>query len=1090
MIEVDNTMMQLFVAGLSEAKLKGLAKETAAKFFKDKPADGLPVALRWTVSDTMGIPRQPFRVFRRPVTLRKPTVKVQAGSINFTPGFSTTWNSSGSGVFRQYVWLAFNLTPSASTSVTVVPLNRAGAEIPGQAVTISAPRAVILRCPGMTNLRLEGFGTMGEVTGVEQRVYANLSDWTEIERVGLPFKAGEVAASTYETGFQGPMPASLGGVEAAKRRLAVAQGLQFPIPGTGDASLPVSAWPVSNFNAFVNGLRSGPNSPMELITTVLKQADDTFVTQRSVTTLITVEGIRQDVPGATADPTQTSNVNIPVLASVILLTASESDAAVSLGFGTNDLPPRGQGPDGTFTLINAELPVATSPGWAEMEYDYMVVAKRRILPGFELEYAALALMRSGPEPASNLTAKLTQTLRPEAQDAQVAASVQLRWFEPLLPQGAVILRSKLAGSSEVLNSKRSAGIGGFDPYVALPLEPEPGQPPPIPQGPSFTDSKARLPFDGVSKNRYAVIALDVFGRWSAWRIANIDLTALPVQLPGLVSVAWSPQVAGAVGKRLPGPAVIDVAWDWEDRKPQAIEVTARMLDSGVPPLGVPASTGPILSGFQTEAGLAPGPSIRIEFVADGTPVVVSGPTGTAVVSIAGAEPVRRYRLSVPAITGDFSAAQRQAFVVYARGFEVVRPIRASEVAGPRIAEADDPFPPPLTFAPPAITWTALPDATGRARGVLTWTQTPGAKYVVYQATEAAVRTALGIEPADAPINLTLPERASELKARLIVEPGFSQAMQMFTRLNQEPILANQTEVDLPGEANSLFVFRVAALSASNVESERSSEVAILAVPRRNVPGTPRLLLRRRPKGIEVIALPTPGVPVAAYRVHRVRTKRLNTDVGLMGPAVYDELHGLWQPHTETNLDGSTLEGMSLLDNQLLPGWSAWHYRVVAIGQHNQPQGQFAGESIASVVRSQYFTHTEAPTVVAAPAQVRFGDRWISFQTDIPMRPSDLGAAAIEVFTMRTDPTTNPVRVLRERVLKLDPSSLTTLDSVSFIKLRMLPPTGTPPVRAARSTLPEANGLFEVGLLIPDGVLTPELELVLTDPLGRRTSTTI
>src|SRR5690606_32541091 len=127
----------------------------------------------------------------------------------------------------------------------------------------------------------------------------------------------------------------------------------------------------------------------------------------------------------------------------------------------------------------------------------------------------------------------------------------------------------------------------------------------------------------------------------------------------------------------------------------------------------------------------------------------------------------------------------------------------------------------------------------------------------WQATETGLRAAMEPpapppDPAD-----TLEDRAIALRTMLLDPAAQARSMQTFIRLNTEPVSAPRFEVELSGASDIIYAFRVSAVSASNRESPRSDAVSLFAVPHRNTPGQPRLLLRplRPTGGIRVIALP-------------------------------------------------------------------------------------------------------------------------------------------------------------------------------------------------------------------------------------------
>src|SRR5260370_42605261 len=82
-----------------------------------------------------------------------------------------------------------------------------------------------------------------------------------------------------------------------------------------------------------------------MIERCLKQSvdSDPAKQQSAYVETITVPGIKQsNVPGASANPAQTSQAALPIVGVAMLAASTDSYAAVALGYGTVDIPPRQQ----------------------------------------------------------------------------------------------------------------------------------------------------------------------------------------------------------------------------------------------------------------------------------------------------------------------------------------------------------------------------------------------------------------------------------------------------------------------------------------------------------------------------------------------------------------------------------------------------------------------------------------------------------------------------------------------------------------------------------------------------------------------------
>jgi hypothetical protein len=400
----------------------------------------------------------------------------------------------------------------------------------------------------------------------------------------------------------------------------------------------------------------------------------------------------------------------------------------------------------------------------------------------------------------------------------------------------------------------------------------------------------------------------------------------------------------------------------------------------------------------------------------------------------------------------------------------------------------DPFPPVVNFAPPAISWTALPDATGKARGILEWTPDPkAAGYFVWEATESGLNHMLAPDEVDPAPATPLVMRGGALKTLVLANQDKS--LQGFARLNKDPIPGNRTEVVVPAAASTLFAYRISAISETNVESARSDQIAIFGVPRRNVPGTPRLLLRkpRSPQiGIKLIALPvesgTPpiegGAPAAGFRVYRVRNEALSHDGSTMGPAKISDTDSAWRSYSSASLAGTPLNGKTIVDTAAVPSWYPYYYRIKAVGVQDLANGMFSGESGFSDAQTGYVLPSEAPLIQAFNFSARLNFGLVTLTTDLPAAaPSPVGPALVELVQFVTTPA-DP-----KPVAKVIASSAPDRIPVGTLALpfsEFLLATGM------RRSAPDADGTWTLYVLFPYALGQQGTFMVrLTDPLARR-----
>jgi hypothetical protein len=754
-------------------------------------------------------------------------------------------------------------------------------------------------------------------------------------------------------------------------------------------------------------------------------------------------------------------------------------------------------------------------------YNYMVTAPFQFPFGLSVTLAALSVGQLPVAEPAGLTSSLNTVHAPLERDQAIPASIRISWNASSDPQGYGILVSRTPNQSEVLNAARPSIVGGYDVFVGLPpANPNPNAPADQ-QNPAFYDVGCTLPLTAPPvNNRYLVAAQDIFGQWSGWVETSTVLAPGPVTKPALISAEF---LYGANSGSPPSPIVpaslqINFGWNWQDRAPGQIRFTGQFV-----PAPATSLYPPFLGGFAMNNTGPIGPPVLLSFSYKGVdpdtvnpnqviPTITSGQSSNGPVTILGegSPPAQsnnsdqvQYRVELTGIELDFSKSEELDFLIYATATEEVQPGVWSDpddqptsnapgspappplVIG-KIIRAIDPNPPAVHFAPPAISWTALPDATGNARGVLEWETEPSAAgYYVWEATETALLNLLppgnpGGTP-EPPANTPYTTRA--LKLKQLIDANQDASLQAFARLNTDMIQASSTEIVLPGAAETLYVYRISAIGANNVESARSSSVAIFAVPRRNVPGTSRILLRSQPgSGMQVIALPVEsGATPAGYRLFRVRSNALSQDGSMMGPAKYPANSSLWKDYTSTTLAGNILNGKSLLDEAAIPSWLPYYYRLTAVGVDDQANGIYRGESPYSNTQSGYVLPAGPPLIaafnVAISAQKTAA--LITLTTDLPAADvSPVGGALIELLQLDRGSPPGPVSL--RQLLAVAPNTI----AVGTLSQ----PAAAPAHASLARSAPDALEHWKLYLLIPyASAESGSFVLRLTDPLARQST---
>jgi hypothetical protein len=1099
----------LRITGLVEALRQQKGRHVREKFFSKRTGSTLPIALRWSHVKELGFPREPFQVFRRrrdPSGEKTLFVQVLAQSVPIATQPVVSTFAAGDAA---YVVNAAVGVPTG-TSVTVEALDMRSKPIPGQTITVTLNSIVQFRCPGIMALQAFGSGTIGPLSVIPQTAYANLPDWQKIQTVGLPLLKGEIGAA-YDTLPQGIEPAGLDGVAFAIERMLITALLQVNPFGTGIADFPLSPWPVPDPAAYVTNIR-GARSLMPMIERCLEQSTDTDPAkqQSAYVETVTVPGIKQsNVPGATANPAQATEAALPVVGVAMLAVSTDSYAAVALGYGTVDIPPRQQIASSSAGVLPTVHPAVDSG----LAHDYMVTAPF-VLPFFKITLAALSAGQAPVEAPANLQAVVKQTYPPIQRNQPAPASIRVSWSPSEIPQGYGILASRAPNTSEVLNVPRPPAVTGFDPFIGLLPNANDPATPPDQERPSFSDATVTLPLDAPPATaRYLVAGLDVFGLWSGWMPANATLAPLAITKPGIRTVEFQMDPAHATAHIVPAKMRIEFAWDWQDRAPGQIRFTGQFV-----PAGSSLGPTPFLTGFAMSNTAPAGPPVVLTFSyanqseADTTPPATKTPIIDAGHSTDGpvivlpptsANPENQqvlYRFDLTGFSLDFTIAEELDFALYVTATEEIRPGEFSDATDPvmkfvgKIVRALDPLPPVVSFAPPSISWTALPDATGTARGLLQWT--PDAKaagYYVWEATESALWRLLSPATPEPPPDTPLVTRGAALKALIDSNPDAS--LQGFARLKKDPITAARAEIRIPAAASTLYAYRISAISAANVEAPRSPQIAIFGVPRRNVPGVPHMLLRKpqAPQpGIQVIALPIESdAAPAGYRVFRVQNPSLSLDASTMGPPKIEETDPAWQDFSGRTLAGTPLSGKTIVDSAAVPSWYPYYYRITAIGAQDLANGLLSGESGYSGAQSQYALPPDPPLLAAFVMSATPQFALINLLTDLPITPSPLGAALVEVLHMTPDPA-HPGHLLAQRVFSSAPDHIPigVIAPPPFHPPVPFPHPPLPPQPTKRMTrsAPDASGRWTLHILLPyTAAQASTFAVRLTDPLARQSS---
>lgn len=884
-------------------------------------------------------------------------------------------------------------------------------------------------------------------------------DWEAVEIVGLPVDASWEATG-YATIDQGPLDAPRSPVDAALRRLLVgAPRLGWDTLQQDGADLPL--WEASDPRAFLDDLLSG-RLLGGLQAMLVAQPDP--LTHATYVEKIDEGGalrLHPSLIGATSNdvgvPDRPASTAWHPLGLLAVGAGTDALASLALGFGTAV-----EGPDIDDAAFMVTVPHRLTIAGQEFDFELAAVARLDRQPG-------------PPDPPANLTTATIVRNRPAQLDGPYRESVGVSWQRPFRlwfaaqPSNDPYPASYAIGAfgpgarrAAILLTRRPEAVGGWLPFVTS--APDASAPGSAPQS-RFVDHHSLVTTVGgefipdviPDSCTYSVAAQDLFGRWSAWSTVGYEPAREATQAPTVHAVRLDDER---------GALEVDFGWDWSDRSPRFVEL------SGV---------------FEDDPGNAL-LTARLTFAGNPEPQLTGTPGGTIVPLDAkrapiaeygaaqdrpGEEPAwRSYRLRAT-IPLAFNGQRRRTFAVSGRG---QRHLHEAFIPGFNISPFGpaarvtvyDPEPPNFVLPPtPEIPqWASLPDAAGVSRAVLTW---PGdasvAGYVLYEATETALLSALGLASPDTAASLI--ERLATLRGRDL--PALRRA---FRRLRKE-LIPPQTpttsfEVALPRGSAVLHFYALTAFSRNQVESAwptDAKQFIAVAAPRPSVPAAPLLEATAQPAAatprVRVQLWPGNGPTPATIEIFRTAREALAAEADLMGP-----------PITTINVNGADL----VFDDEAAPpGWHRLWYRAVAWTADEPTMGLIGGRSLASAPVSTMVPPTAPPAIVNLRADQEGSsesESLICWESDVPVAMTPFGPHITALHTFDVDGS---------MVLRLSGQ----IDALTSIPNPAALPPPDPDQRAIVRYSPDgATPRFYAWVPRPDPNQPFQATVMMIDPLGR------
>ena len=917
--------------------------------------------LRWATAPGVGLPSRAFKVWRRDSLPFDGEEAMQLSDFDIAVGPGgvqvLSWDPPLAMV-RMLITMPAQggLVFACSGGPTIEHwTNVKQVEAGGHLVKIGAPN--------MTGLVIPGGATINSISGISGNDAANSNDWELVEVVGLPVEPSDWSGVGEHDQEQGLLSDGL----VAPKDAALARYIR------GRALLGWPAFIAPGILAPAFQLPTGPGLIQEMEEQILGQirevadfAPNLMAAQRRTIEMPPPE----DSNGTQAETAPTQADYSPL---ELLLTGATTDPNLSLilGYGTAIAQSGKSMPFGAIDVLEGSDDV-----------DYMVTAdwdQGFSGQGNPITLAALAI---APGPAlaggqpTGVSAVESMPMSPTQPDGDWRRSVRFLWqrvpkngFFRIASYAAAKVPFVAGGQAELMNEARDSG--GFRPIAASQPPEDAADEQPSASGPlpgekahlSAVDRVVNIPppnlpvHNGLITMGYAACTQTIFGLWGNWAGTAITLREPNPNRVPILSASLTPDLVPA--GPAPGSLTIEFGWDWSVRRPASIVIGGRLYaaqkrsdppPSDVPTLQLPRNLGgadpAVVVSFAGEVPSGPAGSTIQGLTADGESFADFGP--------AQGDEIRRYRITVPGFSLDFSGTPHIGLALWARAFELRAPGRIGPwTEHPYLIAASDPRPPEIVLTP--VNLASLPDARGESHGRIHWPPVANAAgYWIYEASETALRAALGLGPASH--GETLTNRLDEIRQAYDLNPVRS----CFTRKFAALVQGSDLDVTLPKGSRDIHFFMVLAQSQTNLDSDWPSgpnagdQLFDLAVPQVAKPQPPILEVRRilddsvNPPVLRALLTVTPRIGHRARRIviFRTRVGEAAREVNTMGPPIADIMPGDPNWVVETETDSFAADHIVRAEGTDTPqgSWRHVWYRAEVWSEPNPARALLAGRS--------------------------------------------------------------------------------------------------------------------------------------------------
>ncbi|MEU6076033.1 hypothetical protein [Micromonospora sp. NPDC047074] len=974
---------------------------------------GRYVSLRWVLSTSVGIPLEPFTVWRRPAAKRERATPIP----NLRRIGADTWWWDG---LTEMLLIEVDL----SSPATVHGLSRRDDDPVDIEVVTTGSGRVVLQAAPMLGVRVSPPGAMQAIRGLSVVTASNGDGWEPIERVGLPLNPEQLGRSYYAADPQGPLSALTDPVTAAEQRLRYwGPVLGWPaLSGLPPWEAPDPARLVKEYgDTLVDdlvGVLAG-NGPPDVDKQRLAEAPPrplSQLIQRSLPTIDLNNG----------EPNYKSEMITRPLQAVATGVSSDAWASLALGFGTG--APIGQqsesrvgrgGVDDFMVtapwrgMMEVAVPIDWPFPWAD-EFDIPPPPPVFVRKDVDRELAAIVLSplaRPAPGAPAPATPAINYLEGAFPVDHPYTAAVKVETPRlPALPDttrvsGYAVARFHGPGQGSYRMRARTTAGGWVPLGTARPVR----RPQDTPD-PALTDNTVMLRDNGLVlpitapqlSYQYAVAAGDLFGQWSTWTASWLTAGPADIQVPAVTVVRATPRPGPGNTDPCTAGVVAEIVWDASERTCSRLWLTVDVTAAPAPPQQIPDPPG---------APVAPAATAIIDFDADGMPIGV--PAGVTVAPlhkddapVTAADPWdtadgddRRYRVTFAAVPVTYTGAREKLITVYVKGEETVRPGDWSPVWGhaKESVLAPNPIPPPPHVPPPVVypRWASLPDAGGASYSPVEWSPTGAWGYRVFEATEAALLSACG-RPG---LVLTqgFGERMQTLFDLYAVPSNLAKLRAAYRKLGDAavhpPVVNGKMRFDalLPRGSSLIHCYVVVGVTETNVISDWPVPDAIgrqgflaYAIPHPVQPPQPQIRARLSASGIPELSVTVAGAaPITTIRLYRATNPVLARSVGTMARL----------PDSAPNPAGDTTV---LADPAAPVGWDRLQYRAVVVTADDPDH---AGMGLASVPSNPFALlcpPPEAPALTLSEVtdSASLTAAVVRVVTDAPAAPKQVGDHAL------------------------------------------------------------------------------------------------